>query len=276
MKTRMEKYYNNDQSLGRSQKNIDLYNQDNDVKPSTNVDLLDNESVIDVSKIKELFDSREGYQRIKKYDKIIETKEEEPEEDYDIYEDIENKIYDINSILDDARKKRVTNDDKEQSRKLRNTQYNILTQLELNDSKIDASNEDLCDEMASDFFTKDKAFKKLIEIDKKENNEPVEISELSSPDLFADLKSHEDTVLTEPIKEENMELKKPIEEIPNSINKENTFYTNTLSFTKQDFDEFYNLQSTVKSNNKLIKALIIFFVLILLAIVALIAYNFFQ
>src|SRR5699024_4138565 len=46
-----------------------------------------------------------------------------------IYQDHENKVYDINSVLAEAKKNRVQKDELEAKRKLKNTNYNILASL---------------------------------------------------------------------------------------------------------------------------------------------------
>ena len=46
-----------------------------------------------------------------------------------LYQDHENKIYDINSVLEEAKKNRVKKDELEAKRKLKNTNYNILASL---------------------------------------------------------------------------------------------------------------------------------------------------
>lgn len=268
MKTRMERYFNSQDEVARTKKNQDLYEDIYTDLPSSSSRVPLNESEIDLSKIKELMANREGYKRVKEYEAIMNTKTiEDDDEEYDIYEDIDNKIYDINMILEEAKSKRVFSE-REKYRSLRNTQYDILSKLNLNE-ELDNN-----DEMVKDFFTKDTEIKKLLtditkEIpeDNKEDNSQLSQTK-SSIDLFADLKGNENTILTKPVTEEESDQQSTV-----SDKTETSFYTNHLQFTKEDFEGFQNLQSTVKKNNILIKILISILTVVLIAIVAFIVFT---
>ena len=75
--------------------------------------------------------SREKYHQMKKYQNIEpvpRVKKELDDFNY-LYKDREKKIYDINSVLEEARKNRKEQDELEAKRKLKNTSYNILADL---------------------------------------------------------------------------------------------------------------------------------------------------
>lgn len=264
LKSRMDRYVKEQDEVARTKKNQDLYEDIYINAPSSTVSVLDNESEIDISKIKELIDSREGYNRVKQYQGIIQTKSiEEETEVYDIYEDIDNKIYDINKILEDAKAKREISE-REKYRSLRNTQYNILSKLELNEELE-------IDEMATDFFTQDKTIEKLMKEQEEDNDNDGEDDDddeddTTSKDLFDDLKGLGNTVLTEAVDPDT------IEKTPKP-DKESTFYTNHISFTNEDFEGLNDLQTTIKKNNKLIKVLITIVTFILVAIVVFVAFT---
>jgi len=266
LKTRMQRYFNDQDEIARTKKNQELYDDIYSNVPSSNVAVLNNESEIDISKIKELSENREGYQRVKQYQSILNTSTlEEDKEEYDIYEDIDNKIYDINMILEDAKSRRAI-PEREKYRNLRNTQFDILSKLNLNE---ESKNEMENDEMVTDFFTQDKVMKQLmtdINDEETEDTTSTEIEGKTSVDLFEDLKGKENTVLTEAISE-NKDNMTPVKNAD-----DNTFYTNHLNFTKEDFEGFQNLQTTVKKNNKLIKGLITILTIILVAIVVVLAF----
>lgn len=263
MKTRMERYFDEQDEVARTKKNQDLYEDIYNNLPSSNVTVLDTGSEIDISKIKELVESREGYKRVRQYQSIMKTPDiEEEKEEYDIYKDIDNKIYDINMILEDAKSKRVISD-REKYRNMRNTQYDIL-------SKLNLSEEPEVEEMVSDFFTQDKAMKSFItNIHKevKESNDKTGVQSKVSVDLFEDLKGGENTILTEALTEEK------INSAPNNATEDAGFYTSHFNFTKEDFEGFQNLQTTVKKNNKLIKVLITILMIVLIAIVVFLAFT---
>ncbi len=245
MNSRMDKYNIKNQGLKRSEKNAELYKKNVEETPTSRITLLDNISEINVSKIKEMINSRENYQNLKKYKDLInqETIEEE-DNSYDIYEDIDAKMYDINNILEEAKNQKEETDDNK-IRKLKNTQYNILSRLDLKENNTEVDEE-------TDFEEN--------KLDKEETNS----------DLFDNLKETKNTLLINPIKQEDSN---EIKEKP-EINSDNTFYTGALSFSKTDFEEIHNLQSTVKSNNKLMKILIWVFIILLLFITGLILMNY--
>lgn len=72
--------------------------------------------------------TREAYHQLKEYQTVKPTKEKKELEDVNyIKERQENKVYDINSVLENARKNRVEQDELEEKRKLKNNAYNILS-----------------------------------------------------------------------------------------------------------------------------------------------------
>ncbi|MGI6329898.1 MAG: hypothetical protein ACOXZR_03505 [Bacilli bacterium] len=258
MKTRTERYYKRKDCLVRTEKNDDLYNKIyEETTPISRIDLLDNVSEIDVDKLKEMIGpiKKESKEISKSFDLTASL-----EKEYDIYEDIENKMYDINSILEKAKEQRGL-DEKEKYKKLRNTQFNILSRLELNQEE-----EQVEGEMVTDFFTKEKDLSNLMEMTRESKN----LSKTkSSTDLFSDLKGSDNTEITDPIEEANInieEIKKASKEIKP---EENTFYTSVLPFTKEDFDGFQDLQGAIKTNNTLIKVLIGTLIIVLLITLAL-------
>lgn len=260
LKTRMERYYSEEEEQARTKKNENLYEDIYNDLPSSSVATLNNESEIDITKLKGLTENREDYRRVKQYQSILKTDVlEETEEEYDIYEDIDNKIYDINTILEDAKAKRVT-PERETYRSLKNTQYNILSKLDLNET-----NQEETEEMVTDFFTQDKTMKDLIKSLNRDEDEPIEETNentaKTSADLFEELKGSENTILTEAVTADDVTPSEPLKQT-----ETDTFYTNHLSFTKEDFEGFQNLQTTVKKNNKLIKILITVLTVILVVI----------
>ena len=72
-----------------------------------------------------------GYHQIKEYQDVAPTPraKRELEEFKSIYKDRENKVYDINNVLEEARKNRQEKDELEEKRKLKNQSYNILSNL---------------------------------------------------------------------------------------------------------------------------------------------------
>lgn len=138
MKTRMEKYYDeeNTNTLLRQHKNENLYeNIGNievpDYKLETNVTVLDNNAKnIDVEQIKRILDTK--YNKEPKRRSIVE--ETIPESNISLDE---TREYDINAILEQARSEKEVDYEKERVKKLRDTQFDILNSLDIPDVKED-------------------------------------------------------------------------------------------------------------------------------------------
>ena len=129
----MERYRDeNDQTqYSRSNKNQTLYQNVGTNTKYTNFTDVTNANAFDLNTAQKNYRTREGYHQIKEYDNIMPTpkvKKELDEFNY-LYQDHENRVYDINSVLEEARKNRIQKDELEAKRKLKNTNYNILASL---------------------------------------------------------------------------------------------------------------------------------------------------
>ncbi|NLD79251.1 MAG: hypothetical protein GX641_02885, partial [Mollicutes bacterium] len=133
METRMDRHRNSRQELKpRSQQNEELYGSIYTRDLLSSEKPLNNEKEIDLSNIKDLMIEREGYSRVKDLKDLLSFEKIEDKYDQKYYQDIDNKIYDINEML---KKARSQNEDleREKYRKLMNTQYDILSKLDLNE-----------------------------------------------------------------------------------------------------------------------------------------------
>lgn len=142
MQSRMDKYNTTETPYkSRSEKNKNLYN---DVKNSTltNFDVNSNESVIetnaksiDVNKLSQILDQRYNDYAPKR--RSIEVPAyEEPIVEQPL---VETKEYDINAILEKAKQGKNVDYNKERLKKVRDAQYEILNNLDLEIQKIDES-----------------------------------------------------------------------------------------------------------------------------------------
>lgn len=130
---RMDRYDDGSNQIraSRSDKNQELYQNIGKNEKYTNFTDVTNANAIDLSRTNKNYRTREGYQQMKEYETVITTpkvKKELEEFNY-LYQDHENKIYDINNVLEEARKNRIEKDALEEKRKLKNTSYNILASL---------------------------------------------------------------------------------------------------------------------------------------------------
>lgn len=272
MKTRMQKYYDeeNNNTLLRQQKNEDLYEnignlEVEDYKLDTNVTVLDdNAKNIDVEKIKKILDTKYN-QAPKRRSIVIEEDEEEPDISLD-----ETREYDINAILERARSEKEVDYEKERLKKLRDTQYDILSSLDITEDKeeiVEEKEEELVDKDTDELMELINTITARELVTKKS-----EKKDLDPLDILTDLKGSDDTIIiggasetesigeTSPIMslEEADKLKPMLEEKKEDL-------TNTLSFTQSDFDDFNDLKKEVRSSRALIYVVIVIVSLILIA-----------
>ena len=129
---RMDRYKDEQtQTEKRSEKNRDLYQNTNKY---TNITDVTNANVYEInSERKEGRTSRENYHQLKKYQNVEEVpKVKKDLEDFKyLYQRNEKKVYDINSVLENARKNKKEKDDKKKKRKLKHTSYNVLSGVNL-------------------------------------------------------------------------------------------------------------------------------------------------
>lgn len=293
MRSRMDRYYNeednNKDTYSRSNKNKDLYDNIGNNTRYTSFEDINKANVFDIGEAKKNITTRQGYQKMKEYDDSIESpkmKKELDEFNY-LYQDHENRVYDINSVLKEARENRIEKDELEEKRKLKNTNYNILAGLNMKElekyrkekTEITKPDEEELQELINTITSKTLAG----EIDKK-----------ASLDLLSDLMAtdKEDEVEAQkPKEDEELSLSKDIldkeqldkvQEIKedkkdSSImdNADEDFYTRSMDLSDKDFDlgdEF--------GEKKMPVVIKIFLILIIIAAIAIAGYfvymNFFK
>lgn len=135
MRSRMDRYNQLDHSTlensRRSSRNQELYRNLGTNTKYTNFTDVANSNAIEINHSRQDYHTREGYQQRKEYgmtDYQPKVKKELDDFNY-LYQDHENRVYDINSILEAAKENRKEKDALEAKRKLKNTNYNILASL---------------------------------------------------------------------------------------------------------------------------------------------------
>lgn len=262
MQTRMEKYTDVHEEVGqRFKKNEDLYKSISDqeldkytVRANATV-LDDNGTNIDVEHIKRILDTKYNSAPKRKSIVIPEENVDEPSEV------VETKEYDINLILEKAKENENADYDKNRFKKLRDTQYDILKELNLGSDESDANG-------VSD--DKDELRELINTITQKEleNREKTD----DPFDLFPDLKGDDDTVVLDGMKEE---IEQTLEEDKINANKiEDSFYTTTTAFTQSDFDDFDDLKKEVKGHKILLTIVTIIIIAAILFCIYLLLDNF--
>lgn len=249
MPSRMEKYYNSNQNrVSRTARNTELYSNLYDVKEYTNVEgiaTIEKKNEIDLSKIQELLKAHEEIKQdckpvVKRSLKKIEEQEE-----------LEEKNYDIMDVLNKA--KNEYNDDNK-NRSLKNTQYNILKNINVKEVENEDSLKDLIHTI-----TNASVLNKLGDKD-------------LSLDLLEELKSDNNTIVgargsSELFKTEIEKKKSELDEIDKS------FYTSNLGFDEKDFEQLSDIKSSLKKNNILITILVFFFLVVVFTGILFILYN---
>lgn len=237
MDSRLDKYDNNS-SMSRTSRNEELYKKINNgeldnfsVRSNATV-LGEQAEEIDVEKIKKILDKR--YNDTPKRKSIrVEPSEVESRIAFD-----DTKEYDINSVLEKAKDAKAETYEEMRAQKIHNTQFNILSNLNIPTEKNEEEKqkEDDLMELINTIT--------INEIKQKEDDEDDE-----GLDLLDDLKGSDDTqvygAMSEQIKsiaevkkeehqEEPVESKEPVKKEENSI--DNSFYTHSL-FKKKDFSD---------------------------------------
>lgn len=270
MKSRMDRYYSSTdnqaistKSTGRSARNQDLYKKKDYNIYSSNEMIIDTNNEVDISKIKNIIKSREDYQRAKSYRSMLNGKNFDLDDVEVEEETYEEKDYDINTLLQKVKENKNINNEEDKVRKLRNTQYDILSKLDVK-SKDKVKTEDAQKEELQDLINT---------ITHKEND--------TMADLLDDLKG-ENTTIIKAAEELEKERELTKTQLQATIQKkeqqeaERDFYSDSFTFSKRDFEGFQDLESSVKSNNKLIKVLIFILVVIILTVALFVADSFFD
>lgn len=248
MSSRMERYHKNNTNL-RSKRNKNLYNDIYSSAKYTNIEgiaSIDNANEIDITKIKEMLQNRENYQKERQYRKI--TGNHEPEEKPIIKRRItpsmEERDYDIRDILNKAKENKEP-DDKE--RVLKNTEYDVLKKLDLKRKPTPEYESDELKELINT-ITNTSMLNKMDD------------SDLAS-DLLKELRGDDTKV---------GELNNVSQLIAN--NKQNntmddSFFTSSLKLSKKDFED------GSKSKMTFTKIIIIILVLVIIGAAAILVVN---
>ena len=273
MKTRVEKYKNDNENYipKRTRKNEQLYEEIKDSELENfsigmNAKVIgENPNQIDIDKIKEILEK--NYQDPPKRRSIEITKEEESLEQLELEK---TREYDINAILEKAREEKEVDYQEERLKKVRDTQYDILKNLDLDDNKAKASSKKTKDELLELINTIE-----LNEYQKKQKAKQQSSDDLDPLDILSDLKGNDGTVVVEAQDfEKEMatfemkmntkeELKVIVEEDKEKTSEDidKSFYTDSMTFNKDDFDSFADVDA---KGSVLVKVLI---VIIFLAII---------
>ena len=176
----------------------------------------------------------------------------------------EEKEYDINSILNKAKQSRTHEEMDNKYRRLRNTQYDILSNLDVGRKRKEPIREPMMDDTDVHQMTHEARELQSL-LDTITNISTTKTRTMEDPsDLFAELKSTGRTMAEGDLKVEQVEPK-----TEPKIDK--SFYTSSFSFDDADFEDFEG----PKKKGILVKILIGALILSLLIILGLVVKMFF-
>lgn len=287
MNSRVDKYYDNGKNVGsRTARNTQLYKEINktelenfEVRSNATV-IGNNRGSIDVEKIKSILDTH--YNDVPKRRTIQLEKTREEEKTKPIFE---TKEYDINVILDKARESKVESYSEARAKKLRDTQFDILSNLNINredfiedyDGDSDFSREKREDstaarkleELINTITLNEQDIKK--EKDKIINETKNVVEEDTDPlDIFEELKGDENTAILEGLQEKTEKL---IEKMEKTTSLDNSFFTKSTSFKESDFEDFKDLEEK-EGSGILIKIIISLLVIVFIIGVVILVKSF--
>ena len=303
METREKKYSDNDtiNTMSRTKKNKNLYQEINEFQIDTfdvnsNSEVIGNNGkTIDIDKLRDMLDKK--YREEAKNKTLAKSYIDENKERLNLDE---TREYDINAILSKAKEEKQTDDyEVERLKKLRNTQVNILSELNIESLK-DVENKAVSDS------EKDKLKELIDTINLTEATNKIKKQDMDPLDLLSDLKGDEDETKVEGINElteevqkqiEEEESKESLEEIHEELTKElkdeistdtlkvdnlseelkgvvekgkkkkeedNSFYTTSSIIKQDDFDDFSDLKKDIGATSIIIKVLIVVVILALI------------
>lgn len=238
MKSRLSKYENND-NLSRVERNQNLYDDMYSNTNYTNMVVIDDSNEIDISKIKEIVDSEKNKTRRtsknnfnkEEYDRLVPVKSQE------------EKSYDINKVLADAKEKRNIIEEANEKRKIENYKFKDNLEEELSKTR--------------------KVYENLIKEEKELLNLMNTMTNMTSDDIANDM-------FQDLTRDDNFTEILDVEEKPDvnikQIDNDTTEYsTDTFMFNTKDFEGIEDLKNNLKKTSTFVKVLI---AILLIAIVA--------
>ena len=289
MESRMKRYDEEPtKKMSRSARNKELYERldDNTYTTYTNVK---NTNAIVLDDANKNYRTREGYQKIKEYSDLIpQPKIKQKLEDLNsLYQNNENKVYDINSVIEEAKKNRVEKDELEEKRRLKNENYNILTSIDekkleefrANRNRVIRADQDEIKELINTITTKaingeldrETSVNLLSDLMATQALDRVDGMSEEEKEQGQDILSESDLKLVEEKKEEYEATNQDTNH--NKVifkDMDQSFYTRSMDLSDKDFD--LNDQEDEDGIKKGHTGLKVFFILFLLAIVGVLVF----
>ena len=263
MKSRMDKYQDTSskrKEIKRTNKNQDLYSDFYSNTRYTNLDNYEDDHVVDFYSSSKNMNKRGDYHKVKDYKSLLPAGEIKNKEDLKRYLEEDNKVYDINHIIANAKKNRQEQEEElERKRKLRNSQYNIfegttLEELKERKKKIEEEKEKI-DEMIN-----------TISSEQLRNDIDNELEK----DLFSDLMPTQ--TKKEALADEVKKLMAETEEIeeeekePTLQDIDRSFYTKSMDLSDADFEMDNEFEQELGSSHIFLKILLILILFVVIGV----------
>lgn len=246
MASRMERYHKDDEKrTSRSTRNKNLYNTMYSYGRYSNIEgiaSMDNTNEVDITKVKEMLESKEKYDKERQYRRLSRDVDEGLPMTRRRYEEDTTRCHDVNDVLKSAREN-MEPDNKE--RVLNNTNYDILKKLNLKPKSEtdDEKKEDL-----------------------KELIETIASTSMLNKNSDDDINMLEDLVSDDTKAVDVKNIRDFMDKSENTM--DNSFFTHSLKIKKADFVGSEKKRSVFKT---------IFITLLVLAVIAgvvvLVLYN---
>lgn len=254
MASRMEKYYKTRDSKRRVIRNESLYQTIYEDETYSNIEgvvATPKANEVNIEKLKELIASHE--QEKNQTRKLI-RKPVELEPEIDPLDLEEEKSYDIRDVLVKAKDSRENIQDEHRS--LKNTEYNILKNIKIN-NKQDVEQEEELKELINTITNTSL-------LNKMSDNE-------LSLNMFDDLKS--DTMIGDSSAIRSILKETKDENLHKTGEMDTSFFTSSLDFKESDFEQLQNLSNSIHKNNKIMRVVLILLFIVVVVALGFIIYN---
>lgn len=252
MASRMDRYRNQElETTGmRTKRNEHLYARVEAPLEYSSVEgvaRIDNTNSVDINKIKELL-LREEEPKKKHHSKIEKQEILEDTSELVTFNQLEDKNYDIRDILNKAKDEKEEDDD-DKYRNLQNTGYDILKNIQVQKKPTEISDQEL-NHVGDTTLS-------LSMLDNLQDNEEEEITETMSSKTIRDL-----------LNEETSKDDDDDDDFEEQRTLDNSFFTSSLNFSEEDFNELSDELDEPKKKENLIVKVLIFIIMVVLTTVA--------
>ena len=222
------------EKMTRTKRNASLYKELNsNISYEEVKDLSNNGTVIDLSSLKDLNSRREDYQAVKDYKELLDDRVDDKKEEK-VSREIEKKKFDINAVLEEAKRNRKADDELEKKRKLEGDE-NVLTSLNkkyLHSKDFSKEDSDELKELI------DTITSKTLVDDIQDEEEKELLSDLLATTIDIKLEkelSNEDINKLYDKEEKNLEAADDNIEADDKI--ENSFFTHSVKLSRDDLEK---------------------------------------